>query len=144
MNECTPSAVINMDNYADHVDFFSIGTNDLTQYTLAVDRGNEKVSQVYCHYDPAVLKLIKMSADSAHRAHKPIYICGEMAVEKEALYFFAGLKISGISVSPRYLGPVREFIRQINQRNAEACINQIISCKKRDKIRNVLKDCINL
>lgn len=135
----TPSAVISMVHFADYVDFYSIGTNDLTQYALAVDRGNEKVSHVYCHYDPAVLKLIYMAVKSAQKAGKPIYICGEMAAEKEALYLFAAMRVNGISVSPRFIGPSREFIRAMSQKDAESHLDEIISLKNRCSIREKLQ-----
>ena len=134
----TPSVVININSFADKVDYFSIGTNDLTQYSLAVDRGNEKVSHVYSHYDPAIIKMIKSVADAGHYANIPVFVCGEMASEKRALILFSGMKIDGISVAPRYIGEVRDHISTCDQKIAEKHLHKVLSMSTRQEIINYL------
>lgn len=94
-----PSVVMMADKIAAHVDFFSIGTNDLTQYTLAVDRGNEKISALFDSYHPAIWKMIKMSKEAADKHHIPISVCGEMASKPEAAACLLGMGISDLSMN---------------------------------------------
>jgi len=110
----TPAAVMIADELAAEVDFFSIGTNDLTQYTLAVDRQNEKVDKYYDSHHPAVLKMIKMVADSGHKAGIWVGICGELASDITLTKTFLEMGIDELSVSPIMILPVREKIRELN------------------------------
>ena len=140
----TPSVVIKIDTYAKMVDFFAIGTNDLTQYGLAVDRGNEKVTEVYNHYDPAIIKMIKAVVDSGHRANIPVSVCGEMASEYRALVLFSAMKVDGLSVAPRYIGEVRNRIKTCNQKKAEKHLENILKLSTRIEIINYIdsiQDC---
>ncbi|MBN2378414.1 phosphoenolpyruvate--protein phosphotransferase [candidate division WOR-3 bacterium] len=95
-----PSAALLADKFAKHVDFFSIGTNDLTQYTLAVDRGNEKISELFNHYHPAVLQLIRRVIGAGHKAHIWVGVCGEMAAEPLGIALLAGLGVDELSMTP--------------------------------------------
>ncbi len=106
----TPAAALISDKLAKHVDFFSIGTNDLCQYTLAADRQNPKLSSLYNVNHPAVLKLIKLAADNIHKEGKWIGICGEAAADKELVQVFLAMGIDEFSVSSGYLLPVKELI----------------------------------
>jgi phosphotransferase system enzyme I (PtsI) len=108
-----PAAAIMADELARRVDFFSIGTNDLIQYTVAADRGNESVSYLYDPLNPAVLKLIKMIADSAHRANIKVSVCGEMAGAPHLAFLLIGLGIDELSVSPSSILSVKKLIRSI-------------------------------
>ncbi len=139
----TPSAVMNIEAFAEKVDYFSIGTNDLTQYTLAVDRGNERVLNVYDHYDPAVLKMIKMIVDAGRKFRIPVFVCGEMASEIPALFLFLAMKIDGVSVSPRYIGSVRRFIKASRQKEAEKHLGKILSMRTRREISTYLNTLID-
>jgi len=130
----TPSVVMNIDAYANKVDYFSIGTNDLTQYGLAVDRGNEKVTNVYSHYDPAIIKMIKVIVESGHKAGIPVYVCGEMASEYRALVLFSAMKVDGLSVAPRYIGEVRDRISECNQKKAQEHLEKILEIHTRNEI----------
>jgi phosphoenolpyruvate-protein phosphotransferase (PTS system enzyme I) len=130
----TPSAVMNIQSFAKKADFFSIGTNDLTQYTLAVDRGNERVVNIYDHYDPAVIRMISNTVDAAKKHGIPVYICGEMASERRALLLFLGMKVDGISVATRYVGAVREFIRSCRQKDAEKILAKVLNMDNRREI----------
>ena len=134
----TPSAVMNIEAFAQKVDFFSIGTNDLTQYGLAVDRGNEKVKDVYFHYDPSIIKMILKVVNAAHEANKEVFVCGEMASEYSALVLFLGMKIDGVSVAPQYIGTVRNRISKCSQKEAEKHLENILHMNIRKDIIHYL------
>ena len=108
----TPAAAVISAELAENVDFFSVGTNDLTQYTLAADRQNTKLSSLYNVENKAVLRLIKMAADNIHRKGKWIGICGESAADKQLLDIFLSMGIDELSVSSGYVLSVREMIRE--------------------------------
>lgn len=135
----TPAAVMNIDSFAGKSDFFSIGTNDLTQYTLAVDRGNERVVNIYDHYDPAVIRMIAATVESAQKQGIPVYVCGEMAAEPKAILIFLGMKIDGISVAGRYVGVVRDFIRKCHYHEAAKIAKKVISMNTRHEINACLE-----
>lgn len=107
----TPAAALISDLLAPHVDFFSIGTNDLTQYTLALDRQNRSLSQFYDPHHPAVLRLIEMAAQHAHQHGKWIGICGELGADMALTEWFLQIGIDELSVSPAYVLPLRDKIR---------------------------------
>lgn len=109
-----PSAALIADALARECDFFSIGTNDLTQYVLAVDRGNEAISYLYRQLHPAVLRLIEKSASAASRAGIPISVCGEMASSPLAVPLLVGLGIGELSGTPRGVPVVKEIIRALD------------------------------
>ncbi len=106
-----PAAAITADIIVEHVDFFSIGTNDLCQYTLAVDRMNERLSHLYQPLHPAVLRLIKQVVDVSHRAGKWTGICGELAGEPEAAAILLGLGVDELSMSASSILAVKKIIR---------------------------------
>ncbi|GAA0724511.1 phosphoenolpyruvate--protein phosphotransferase [Clostridium malenominatum] len=109
-----PSAAIISDILAKEVDFFSIGTNDLMQYTLAVDRTNEKISYLYDFNDLAVLRLIKLVIENAHKAGIPVGMCGEMASREELIPLLIGMGLDEFSVSPSSILKIRKIIRSLN------------------------------
>lgn len=115
----TPAAALISDELAKHVDFFSIGTNDLCQYTLAADRQNSKLSSIYNVHHSSVLRLIKLAADNIHKEGKWIGICGEAAADKELLQIFLAMGIDELSVSSGYLLPVKELIINTDLRDYE-------------------------
>lgn len=109
----TPAAAMISDELAEMVDFFSIGTNDLTQYTLAIDRQNEKLDAFYNPHHKAVLKLIRLVADNAHKAGKWVGICGELGSDTELTETFLQMGIDELSVAPASVLKLRQVIRQI-------------------------------
>lgn len=113
-----PSAALIADTLAKECDFFSIGTNDLTQYTLAVDRGNERVAHLYNALHPAVLALIDQSVRAARSAGIPISICGEMATNPLAVPLLIGLGIGELSGAPSAVPVVKEIVRAIDAEDA--------------------------
>ncbi|MCR5437394.1 MAG: phosphoenolpyruvate--protein phosphotransferase [Treponema sp.] len=106
----TASAALTSDSLSRLSDFFSIGTNDLTQYTLAVDRENQSVSNLYNELDPAVLKLIKMTVTSAKDAGIELCVCGEMAGKKNCIMILGGMGIRTLSLSPNLIFETKEFL----------------------------------
>ena len=110
----TPAAVLISDQLAELVDFFSIGTNDLTQYTLAVDRSNEHVAHLYDPLHPAVLTLIDRAVRAARRAGISISLCGEMASDPLAVPILVGLGISELSGTPSAVPVVKEIIHALD------------------------------
>ncbi len=109
----TPAAVMLSDELAEMVDFFSIGTNDLTQYTLAIDRQNEDLDSFYDPHHKAVLRMIKMVVDNAHRCGKRVGICGELGGDLELTEKFVRMGVDGLSVAPAMILRLRESIRQM-------------------------------
>lgn len=110
----TPAAVMESRKLAKEVDFFSIGTNDLTQYTLAIDRQNPKLDEFYDAHHPAVLAMIRMATENAHAEGKWIGICGELGADLELTETFLQMGIDELSVSPSMILPLRKKIREWN------------------------------
>ena len=109
----TPAAVMISDELAKMVDFFSIGTNDLTQYTLAIDRQNAKLDAFYNAHHEAILRMIQMVADNAHKEGKWVGICGELGADTELTEKFVEMGIDELSVSPSMVLPIRKIIREL-------------------------------
>lgn len=115
----TPAAAIISDELAKHVDFFSIGTNDLTQYTLAIDRQNQSLEKIFNPKHKAILRLIKMTVDNAHANGIWCGICGELGRNMDLLEFFVAIGIDELSVSSPYVLPLREKLSSIDSRQAD-------------------------
>ncbi|MEZ4280250.1 MAG: phosphoenolpyruvate--protein phosphotransferase [Myxococcota bacterium] len=115
-----PSAALTASVLAAECDFFSIGTNDLTQYTLAVDRGNERVAHLYDALHPAVLQLIHLSVRAANEAGIPVSVCGEMATNPLAVPILVGLGLSELSGTPAAIPVVKEIVRALDTALVEA------------------------
>ena len=111
----TPAAVMISDELAGLVDFFSIGTNDLTQYTLAIDRQNEKLDDFYNPHHRAVLRMIQIVVDNAHKHGKWAGICGELAADLELSERFVEIGVDELSVAPSMVLKVRKRIRGIRR-----------------------------
>jgi phosphotransferase system enzyme I (PtsI) len=110
----TPAAAVKTDILSREVDFLSIGSNDLTQYTLACDRGNRGVQNLFETWDPAVLRLINRIIEGAHAAGKRVGLCGEFAGQQEAIPFLLGLGLDEFSVAAVRLPTVKQWIRQLD------------------------------
>ncbi|MCP4908472.1 MAG: phosphoenolpyruvate--protein phosphotransferase [bacterium] len=115
-----PSAALTAPVFAEECDFFSIGTNDLTQYTLAVDRGNERVAHLYDPLHPAVLQLVHMTVRAADEAGIPVSVCGEMATNPLSVPILIGLGIGELSGTPASVPVVKEIIRALDSGEVEA------------------------
>lgn len=105
-----PSVALLAHHFAQEVDFFSIGTNDLTQYSLAVDRGNERICTLYQHYHPAILHLINATAQAAKQYHIEISVCGELAGDVIGAAFLVGLGVNNLSMSPANIPKIKHFL----------------------------------
>ncbi len=115
----TPSAAVNAKFLAKEVDFFSIGTNDLTQYTLAVDRGNELISHLYNPMTPSVLNLIKQVIDASHAEGKWTGMCGELAGDEKATLLLLGMGLDEFSMSAISVPRIKKLIRNVNYQDAK-------------------------
>ena len=110
----TPAAVMMSDELSKEVDFFSIGTNDLTQYTLAIDRQNAKLDEFYDSHHPAVLRMIQMVIQNAHKNNCWVGICGELGADLTLTRQFIEMGIDELSVSPSFVLPIRKIIRELD------------------------------
>jgi len=122
-----PSAALLADRLAKEVDFFSIGTNDLTQYTLAVDRTNSKVAHLANPLNPAVLTLIKMTIESAHKEGKWVGLCGELAGEPLAAPILLGLGLDEFSMSPARVPVIKEVMRHLHKEECRKLAEKVLA-----------------
>jgi phosphotransferase system enzyme I (PtsI) len=138
-----PSAALNADQIARHVDFFSIGTNDLIQYTLAVDRVNENVAHLYQPTHSAILKLIRMVVHAAHENQIPVAVCGQMAASPDLVPLLIGLGVDELSISPPAVPLVKDVIRNLHFSEcialAEASLHIENASEIRSRCRELLK-----
>ena len=133
-----PSAVTMIDDLAKEADFISIGTNDLVQYTLAVDRTNEKVSHLYISHHPAVLKSLKKIADAGLRYKKEVSVCGDMAHESRYIPFLLGIGIKTLSVDPIYISKIRKTISELDLKEARTHADLLLTQNKIQSIEEIL------
>ncbi len=120
-----PSSALIADALAELVDFFSIGTNDLVQYTLAIDRVNRHVADLYNPLHPAVIRLLKMVTDTAHEKKIRVYMCGEMAAELLNLPVLLGLGFEELSMAPQSIPMIKNMIRKINAADARKFVEKV-------------------
>ncbi len=130
-----PAAVMVADELAKHVDFFSIGTNDLTQYTMAADRGNQYVSHIYHQLDPSVLRLIAQTVKSGHKAGIPVAICGDLASDPFATIILLGLGVDELSMAPSILPEIKKIIRAINWRGTRTLARQALELRSYQEVQ---------
>lgn len=133
-----PSAVEMIDEFCRHADFLSIGTNDLIQYLLAVDRTNDQISHMYLEHHPAVLRAIARVSEAAQRHDKKLSICGEMASHPVMLSFLLGVGIRLFSVDPRLLLQAQTVLTSIDMTEAKAQAKELLSCEKIADVEAIL------
>jgi len=136
----TPSAALTAYSLATDVDFFSIGTNDLTQYTLAVDRGNELVSMLYSTVDPAVLRLIRNVIQDAHKAQVDLSVCGEMASEPEYIMLLMGLGVRTISIASPMIPEIKQIIRTVTMEYCNNVARKVLGMDSERQISAYLRN----
>ncbi len=138
-----PSAALLVEHISKHVDFFSIGTNDLTQYTLAVDRTNERVAELASPFHPAVLKLIALTIKNAHENGKWVGLCGEMAGDPTATPFLLGLGLDEFSMAPTSIPVVKQVIRRLNKKQCTQIASQALELPSTAEVKDFLKSALD-
>ena len=136
----TPSAAVNAKFLAKEVDFFSIGTNDLTQYTLAVDRGNELISHLYNPMSPSVLSLIKQVIDASHAEGKWTGMCGELAGDENATILLLGMGLDEFSMSAISVPRIKKLIRNVNYQDAKFLAEKALQQPTAAEIERLVAD----
>jgi len=135
----TPAAALIADRLAAISDFVSVGTNDLTQYTLVVDRGNARLADRFTPHDPSVLRLLTMVADAARAAGKPASVCGEMASEPVSAFLLIGMGYDTLSVSPPALPLVKWTVRQVSAAHARTAARAALDARSAEDVLDTLR-----
>ena len=135
-----PSAALISVGLAAECDFFSIGTNDLIQYTVAVERGNEKISKLYTKYHPAVIKLVKLAIDGAHSANIFCGMCGEAASDELYVPLLVGLGLDEFSMNPNSILKTRKRIGELDRKECEKLANEILIMTSAEEVEKRLKE----
>ena len=135
-----PSAAIMAEQLATECDFFSIGTNDLIQYTVAVERGNEKISDLYTKFHPAVIRLIKMAIDGAHKSKIFCGMCGEAASDERFIPLLVGLGLDEFSMNPTKILNSRKMIRNLNHKECKKLVQEILRMSSASEIKARLEE----
>ncbi len=130
-----PSAAILSDKIAAECDFFSVGTNDLTQYTLAVDRNSENISEYFNTFHPAVLKLIEMTVISAKNKNIPVSVCGEFASIQDAIPLLIGMGVDSLSISPSYSLQTKKIILSIEKDKSKKLVEEILELSTASEVQ---------
>ena len=134
-----PSTAVLADVFAKEVDFFSIGTNDLIQYTFAADRMNEQVSYLYQPYNPAILRLVKNVIDAAHKKGKWVGMCGEMAGDEVAIPILIGLGLDEFSMSATSILPARSQILKLNKEELKEAAKQVLAMGTAEEVKTYIE-----
>lgn len=134
----TPAALLCIENFAKHVDFFSIGTNDLTQYVLAVDRGNKKIAKLYDAFHPAVVQSIKRIIDAGHAQGIEVGMCGEFAGDENAAILLLGLGLDEFSMSIGATANIKNIIRNSSYQKAKEYANKAASVYTTQEVKDIL------
>lgn len=133
-----PAAGLLTDLFGRHVDFFAIGSNDLIQYTLAMDRGNEYLSESYSSYHPAILKILHQIVQNALKAKRPIYLCGELGADPLFIPVLLGLGIRHFSMSPLSIPRAKKIIRSLSTKQCEKWLKKLLTFSRAKEIEKEL------
>ncbi|HBE9443570.1 phosphoenolpyruvate--protein phosphotransferase [Clostridioides difficile] len=139
-----PSAAVISDVLAKHVDFFSIGTNDLIQYTCAVDRMNQKISYLYNQFNPAVLRIIKTVIDNAHKEGKWAGMCGESAGDQKMIPILLGMGLDEFSMSPISILPARKLITSVKESDMKKLADEVLNMGTAEEIKSYIEKTFNI
>ena len=135
-----PSVVMMMDHFVEEVDFFSIGTNDLIQYVLAVDRSNKDVAGLYTASDPAVLRMINIAVTEARKNDVPISMCGQMCGNPMYTMFLLGLGLRSMSVTPAAIPEVKQVCRRVSIPQCQRVAERAVEFESARAVRTYLKE----
>ncbi|MCX5783286.1 MAG: phosphoenolpyruvate--protein phosphotransferase [Elusimicrobia bacterium] len=133
-----PAAAVTLDSMLGEIDFVSIGTNDLIQYTLAVDRINQHVAHIYDSYHPAVLRMIHLTVQTAHKKGKPVSICGEMASDPKSIALLIGLGVDTLSVTSRMFLRVKHTVRSLDFEKCARLAQGALSAATCEEVRDLV------
>jgi phosphotransferase system enzyme I (PtsI) len=136
----TPSAVAMAEALAGEVAFFSIGTNDLIQYTLAVDRGNSKIAHLYKNLDPSVIRFLKSTIEAAHHHGIHVGICGEICTDPRAVLVLIGLQVDEFSASPKLIPEIKRIIRSVTFDECKALVKRILCYRTSGEIERDVEE----
>lgn len=139
-----PSSAVMADEFAKECDFFSIGTNDLIQYTIAVERGNEKLVNLYSHFNPAVIHLIKSAIDGAHKNGILCGMCGEAAGDVNFIHLLVGLGLDELSMNANKILKARKLIINLNFEECKELANKVLKLESTEEVKRILdnfRDC---
>jgi phosphoenolpyruvate-protein phosphotransferase (PTS system enzyme I) len=139
-----PAAAMLADQFAKEVDFMSIGTNDLIQYSMAADRMNEKVSYLYQPYNPSILRLIKLTIDGAHKHNKWVGMCGEMSGEPMAVPLLLGLGLDEFSMSASSILAAREIVRSVKYEDMKSLALKALECSNEEEVIQLIKQNVTI
>jgi phosphotransferase system enzyme I (PtsI) len=135
-----PSAAMMLDAFLPFIDFVSIGTNDLIQYTLAVDRINEHVTHLYDPFHPAVVRLLDQVVQTTHKKGKWVSVCGEMTSDPQAVPLLIGLGVDSMSVSPRMYLRIKQAVRSQRFGALNKLVQKALTVSDSDQIRKLLQE----
>ena len=138
-----PAAAVNADNFAKEADFFSIGTNDLIQYSMAADRMSESVSYLYQPYNPSILRLVNMTIQGAHKEGKWAGMCGEMAGEPYAVPLLLGMGLDEFSMSATSILPARKMVNNLNKKEMEALAEEALKLSTAEEVLDLVKKTVD-
>ena len=135
-----PSAALMTEQLAEELDFFSIGTNDLTQYVMAAERGNASVTELQDAVHPSILRLIQTVVDGAHARDRHVSVCGDAASDPVAAAILAGLGIGSLSVRPKQVAEIKALFRSLKMADLKHLAKDALSCRDATQVRNLAKD----
>lgn len=134
-----PSLLLNLEDVIEEVDFVSVGTNDLVQYLLAVDRDNSFVTRLYEPHDPSVIKALERVAKVANAAGKPCSVCGDVAATPAVAACLLGLGFTSVSVSPHFVPDIKYALRQMSGHQARAWAEELVACRRGAEVKQLLR-----
>ncbi len=134
-----PAVPLLADFFSEVVDFFSIGTNDLTQYTLAVDRGNKKISSLFDQLDPSVISLMEMTVRKAHHKHKWVGVCGDVAADIVAIPLLIGMELDELSLPPSFIPQIKNIVRGLSLKECKELLDSAKKRKSADEVRGFMR-----
>lgn len=134
-----PSAALTAERLAQKADFFSLGTNDLTQYTLAIDRGHKELSAKADHLHPAVLKLIDMTCQGAQKHHKPVAVCGAMAGDAAAVPLLIGLGVTELAVGAGAVARIKDLVRRLDKTQCQETAKHALTLADAQEVRAIVR-----